>query len=177
MVDEFQRKNDELRRIAITDELTRLYNRREIERRIKAALEQTREGHRKIALAMLDIDFFKKVNDTYGHDAGDLALKGVSAILKKSIDEELGEAAGRWGGEEFFLLLPEKSIDEAIALAERVRQTVEAHDFPAVRHLTVSIGVTSADAESNYQEIFIQADSALYEAKQGGRNRVVKYSS
>ena len=187
MVDELQKNNDaltemnerlarankELHRIAVTDELTGLYNRREIERRIKEALERTKDDHRRIALVMLDIDFFKKVNDTYGHDVGDMALKEVSAILKASADEARGEAAGRWGGEEFFLLLPEKDLNGALALAERIRQTVEQHDFPEAKHLTVSMGVTCASADSNYQAIFIRADQALYEAKTGGRNRVV----
>ena len=177
MNERLARANEELHRIAVTDELTGLYNRREIERRIKEALERTKDDHRRIALVMLDIDFFKKVNDTYGHDVGDLALKEISAILKTSADEAQGEAAGRWGGEEFFLLLPEKDLNDALALAERIRQTVERHDFPEAKHLTVSMGVTCASADSNYQAIFIRADQALYEAKTGGRNRVVAAAS
>jgi diguanylate cyclase (GGDEF)-like protein len=173
MVAELQKANDELLRLAVTDELTGLYNRREIERRIKEALARARAEHRKIALVMLDIDFFKRVNDTYGHDAGDLVLKEVSAILRSSADAAFGEAAGRWGGEEFFLLLPEKCPAEAVTVAEQIRRTVEGRDFPEVGRLTVSLGVTCADPEANYQETFIQADRALYMAKTGGRNRVI----
>ena len=176
MNERLARANDELHRIAIIDELTGLYNRREIERRIKEALARARTDHRKIALVMLDIDFFKKVNDTYGHDVGDIVLKDVSAILQEAVDEAHGEATGRWGGEEFFVLLPDLTMEGAIALAERIRVAVELHDFPEARHLTVSMGVTSADPEANYQSIFIQADQALYEAKQSGRNRVVAFA-
>ena len=173
MNERLARANDELHRIAITDELTGLYNRREIERRIKAALEKSRTDKKKISLVMLDIDFFKKVNDCYGHDVGDLVLKDVSAILQDCTDESLGEAVGRWGGEEFFILLPDKPLEKALELAEMIRSVVERHDFPEAKHLTVSMGVTNANAESNYQAIFIQADQALYQAKQDGRNRVV----
>ena len=172
MNERLARANDELHRIAVTDELTGLYNRREIERRIKEALARAEDGRSRIALVMLDIDFFKKINDTYGHDVGDLVLKEVSAILRASADEARGEAAGRWGGEEFFLLLPEKELSDALALAETIRRTVERHEFPVARHLTVSVGVTSASADSDYQAIFIRADQALYEAKTDGRNRV-----
>ena len=124
------------------------------------------------AVLLIDVDRFKVINDTYGHDVGDLVLKEVSAILRASADEARGEAAGRWGGEEFFLLLPEKELSDALALAETIRRTVERHEFPVARHLTVSVGVTSASADSDYQAIFIRADQALYEAKTDGRNRV-----
>ena len=173
MNERLARANDELHHIAITDELTGLYNRREIERRIKAALEHAKTDDKTIALVMLDIDFFKKVNDTYGHDVGDIVLKDVSAILQEYTDESLGQASGRWGGEEFFVLLPNKNLNEALEAAERIREAVERHSFPEAKHLTVSIGVTCADADSNYQAIFIRADDALYQAKQGGRNQVV----
>jgi len=173
MNERLARANDELHRIAITDELTGLYNRREIERRIKAALERTKTDNKTIALVMLDIDFFKKVNDSYGHDIGDIVLKDVSAILQEYTDESLGQASGRWGGEEFFVLLPNKNLNEALEAAERIREAVERHSFPKTERLTVSLGVTCADANSNYQAIFIRADKALYQAKQSGRNQVV----
>lgn len=173
MNERLARANDELHRVAITDELTGLYNRREIERRVKDALEKAKTDHRSISLIMLDIDFFKKVNDTFGHDVGDLVLKEVSAILRENINSSHGEAVGRWGGEEFFMLLPDKGMTEALTLAEKIRNSVEVHDFPKARHLTISLGVTSTDVSSNYQAIFIQADQALYQAKNTGRNRVV----
>ena len=172
MNERLARANDELKRLAITDELTGLYNRREIERRIRESFERARDDHRKITLIMLDIDFFKKVNDSYGHDVGDMVLKEVSGILKENTDESHEEAAGRWGGEEFFILLPDKGMQEAIDLAEQIRKVVEQHDFPEARHLTISLGVTCAGEDANYQAVFIRADQALYEAKQNGRNRV-----
>ena len=173
MNERLARANEELYRIAITDELTGLYNRREIERRIKNSMEKLKTDKTELTLVMLDIDFFKKVNDTYGHDVGDEVLKEVSAILKDYTDEQSGESAGRWGGEEFLILLPDKGVKEAMELAERIRRTVEQHDFPTAKHLTVSMGVTCANADSNYHAVFINADQALYQAKESGRNQVV----
>ena len=165
--------NEKLHRIAITDGLTGLYNRREIEARIKAAIDKAKEEHKKAALVMLDIDFFKKINDTYGHDTGDLVLKQVSAILKSKADEELGQSAGRWGGEEFFLVLPDEDLEEALEVAEKIRIAVEHHYFPEAGHLTVSLGVTCADADSDYQTVYLKVDQALYDAKHEGRNCVI----
>ena len=176
MNERLARANAELNRVAVTDELTGLYNRREIERRIKESLEKAKEGHSGISLIMLDIDFFKKVNDTYGHDAGDRALREVSGILREYTDEACGEAAGRWGGEEFFVLVPDKKIEEALLLAEKIRKAVESRPFPGIGHLTVSLGVTDADAQTNYQAIFINVDRALYRAKNSGRKRVIRES-
>ena len=166
-----------LRNVMERDPLTQLFNRRSADRKMKLIMNREHGEETDFCISIGDIDFFKKVNDTYGHDVGDMALKEVSAILKASADEARGEAAGRWGGEEFFLLLPEKDLNDALALAERIRQTVEQHDFPEAKHLTVSMGVTCASADSNYQAIFIRADQALYEAKTGGRNRVVAAAS
>ena len=168
-----QEANEELRRVAVTDALTGLYNRGEIERRIRRSLEFTRTNQKKVSLIMLDIDFFKKVNDSFGHDAGDYVLKEVSAILARNTDQNRGEAAGRWGGEEFFILLPERSLEGATQLAEAIRETVDSHAFEVVGHLTVSMGVINADALDDYQGIYTRVDGALYEAKRGGRNRVV----
>ena len=174
MNEQLARANAELHRVAITDELTGLYNRREIERRVKEALEKAKADKGELALVMLDIDFFKKVNDTYGHDVGDLVLQEVSGILRENVVLDRGGAIGRWGGEEFFVLLPDQGLKEALNLAERVRVAVEHHDFPSAKHLTVSVGVACADADSSYQAIFIQADHALYWAKQHGRNQVAQ---
>lgn len=172
-VERLQRANEELHRAAMTDELTGLFNRREIEHRIKTALDEARRDRGIIALVMLDIDYFKKVNDVFGHDVGDVVLKGVASILAEQVDEARFEAVGRWGGEEFLVLLPNKGIDEAVMRAEKIRTAVESCEFSVAGHRTVSLGVTCASADSDYQAMFIRADQALYQAKQGGRNRTV----
>ncbi len=166
--------NAELKRVSITDALTGLYNRGEIDRRIREALDAAKESGKKLSLIMLDIDFFKKVNDNYGHDIGDLVLREVSGILKANSDETLGEAAGRWGGEEFFILLPDKNKAQALDLAEQIRAQVEAHRMEKVGGVTISVGVISADGNEDYHGIYTRVDDALYRAKKGGRNRVVE---
>ena len=173
MNEKLEEANRELHRVAVTDALTGLYNRREIERLIHSALLALNDPGKELSLIMLDIDFFKKVNDTYGHDVGDIVIRDVAAIIKSFVNESAGEAAGRWGGEEFFLLLPDKGLKEAAAIAEELRKAVEAHEFETAGHKTVSLGVVNVNAASDYQGIFIRADQALYEAKEGGRNRVV----
>lgn len=173
MNEKLEEANRELHRVAVTDALTGLYNRREIERLIHSALLALNDPGKELSLIMLDIDFFKKVNDTYGHDVGDIVIRDVAAIIKSFVNESADEAAGRWGGEEFFLLLPDKGLKEAAAIAEELRKAVEAHEFETAGHKTVSLGVVNVNAASDYQGIFIRADQALYEAKEGGRNRVV----
>ena len=166
--------NKKLTSMAITDELTGMYNRREIERRIQQSLAESNRQNKKVSLVMLDVDFFKKVNDTYGHETGDMVLKEVSAILKESVDESKGEAVGRWGGEEFFVLLLEQSVEHAIEFAERVRKKIESHHFDKINHLTVSLGVTSTSGAEDPKKIFSRVDDALYSAKANGRNCVIK---
>lgn len=166
--------NEKLRIMATVDELTALYNRREIERRINEALDNassTEVG--KVALIMIDVDHFKNVNDTCGHEVGDKILEGVAAVLNATVREYDGEAVGRWGGEEFFMLLPNTDLDEAVERAEEIRQTVELYPYPKIEHLTVSLGVTISDGSEDKKTVYKRVDDALYEAKDTGRNKTV----
>lgn len=165
--------NEKLLHMATVDELTAVYNRREIERRINAALDEAKETGRQIALVMMDVDHFKRVNDTCGHEAGDKILEGVAAVLNATVREYDGEAVGRWGGEEFFMLLPDNSLQEAYFRAEEIRQTVELYPFPKVDKLTCSLGVTVTNGGEDRKTVYTRVDNALYEAKETGRNRVV----
>jgi diguanylate cyclase (GGDEF)-like protein len=124
---------------------------------------------------MLDIDHFKKVNDTYGHLAGDTVLAGVARVIAKKLRDT--DLLGRYGGEEFTLLATPMEYTGAIQLAERIRALVEGHEFTYDAHrikVTVSIGVSTwqPSMKDNYEEMVRQADSALYSAKEAGRNRV-----
>ncbi|MBQ9438544.1 MAG: GGDEF domain-containing protein [Lachnospiraceae bacterium] len=160
-------------RMAETDELTGLYNRREISARIHSALDASAMFGQRSCLIMLDIDYFKKVNDTFGHTAGDHALKEVAKIMRSYANEEMGGCAGRWGGEEFFLLLPGLEIKESMEIVEKMRKEVEEHDFGEAGHLTVSMGVIACTGLEERRRIFTQVDEALYQAKQMGRNRAI----
>ena len=172
-MDEVLALNDRLSHMATTDELTNLYNRREIEHRIVEAIAAAREAGEPVSLVMLDIDHFKNVNDTYGHDVGDQVLRNVSAILRNATRQEVGYCAGRWGGEEFFVLLPDTDVAQAEDFAERVRKTVESFDFKKLRRLTASFGVITPPADMPVNSVFKAVDDALYSAKENGRNQVV----
>ena len=167
--EDLRRMNEKLKYIAETDELTGLYNRRRTQEGIQGALRGTKSG---VSLIMVDVDHFKRVNDSFGHDVGDLVLKGVADILKESAGEFPKAMAGRWGGEEFFLVLPEKDLKEAAGIAETVRERIERHDFGKVKALTASFGVVFGSGEKHYEELLRRCDEALYDSKENGRNRV-----
>ena len=129
------------------------------------------------SLIMTDIDHFKQVNDTFGHDIGDCVLRDVAFLLRDAVANAPGGAAGRWGGEEFFLLLPHTELHEAIEVAEALRKKVEDHEFVGAGHVTISLGVLAVTvAEANADKrtsLFTRVDNALYRAKKEGRNRVM----
>ena len=158
-----------LERLAAHDQLTGIYNRRRMDEIIRYELSKRRKGN-DLALLMYDIDHFKQINDTFGHDVGDEVLKGLTQLVAGTIRS--GDSLGRWGGEEFLCLLSGTPIEGAQLVAERIRRLVEGHDFGRAGHITISIGVTEATSEDTLESLFIRADKALYEAKNGGRNRV-----
>ncbi len=170
---QLQTMNVQLSYMALTDELTQLFNRREIEQRIHNAFVNAKAKGSTVALIMVDIDFFKKVNDTYGHATGDMVLREVAKIIHNQVNEDNDEAAGRWGGEEFIVLLPGYDSVGAQKVAERLRREVEEHEFTGVGQRTVSVGVTAAKIGESEEDVFIRSDNALYKAKETGRNRVV----
>lgn len=155
---------------ALTDELTKLDNRRSLAQRFLQEMQRARRHHNAIAFLMVDLDHFKVVNDTYGHPAGDAVLHQLAQILKTSARES--DVCARYGGEEFALILHETNEAGARTLAQRIRQAVEGATFPGGLKLTVSIGVAATDEAELFTQLMDRADSALYAAKQGGRNRV-----
>ena len=167
----------EVLQYATLDALTNLNNRRQLESRLKqeTAIAE-RQGH-PLSVMMLDIDFFKNFNDTYGHAVGDLVLKEVATSVKEALRES--DIPARYGGEEICVLLPFTDLEAAKQVAERVRSKVEARIVPVVingkennLNVTVSIGVAQYSKGSIPEELYIKADDALYEAKRNGRNRV-----
>ncbi len=169
---------EELKRLASTDPLTGLYNRRHFSDVGKDMLEVAKRYGRKLSLIILDIDRFKRINDEYGHDAGDEVIKALADLMKNSVRSS--DIVCRFGGEEFVILMPEISLEEAMSFAERLRKDVERVRVKlgdgGELHFTISIGVTEVNvsSENNLEPAIKRADNALYEAKRGGRNRVVR---
>lgn len=172
--------NDKLLYISLTDGLTSVDNRRSLEERLHEMFEHSLRLHEPIAVVMCDIDHFKLVNDTYGHAAGDEVLKQFAGILKAEAREI--DRVGRYGGEEFLLLLPGTVLDAAVTFAERLRGCVDEHTFSyegGTLQKTVSCGVAAFPHPrvSGRDALLKAADDALYVAKEAGRNRVVRFDS
>ncbi|KAB0602064.1 GGDEF domain-containing protein [Cupriavidus pauculus] len=159
----------ELEYRATHDTLTGALNRGAVIDRATAALARG-----SLALIVLDIDHFKRLNDDFGHPVGDAVICGVTACLKDTVCAE--GVIGRVGGEEFAALLPDFMIDEAIALAERMREAIAAYRFPSPvnRQVTASFGVSWSPQGRTFEHAYGRADEALYEAKRSGRNRVTR---
>jgi len=167
--------NKRLERLSITDGLTGLYNHRYFQDELARAFEESERYGRPLSLAIIDLDFFKKINDTHGHAVGDEVLKGVSRIFQDSIRGS--DLAARYGGEEFTLMLPETTLDDAVHSAEKIRALIESKPLQTRAGpiaVTVSVGVSTApDPEiPSARELIVVADGALYRAKRGGRNQV-----
>lgn len=164
--------NEKLKTAAIIDGMTGLYNRKEIQSQIEKKLENIH--NEKFSIAMFDIDNFKQVNDTYGHQEGDAVIIALADLLNNehaSYTEKL--SAGRWGGEEFMLLLSDTDVSAAALIADLIRKCFANTGFPVVRTQTVSIGVTQATQGDDIDTLCTRVDTALYKAKKTGKNKVV----
>ena len=171
-----ERSDRETYELATTDSLTGVYNRRTFKELAEPQLSRSRRGHLPVSLLMLDLDHFKRINDTYGHLAGDDVLKAFAVLVRNCLRKE--DLLARYGGEEFVVLLPGAAPPAAAILAERIREEVAARPFDANGHLvrvTVSQGVASeaGDTLPSLEAMLGRADEALYSAKNQGRNRVV----
>lgn len=164
------RMQQELERLATTDTLTGIRNRRAFDEQLALELTRARRYGQKLALILLDIDHFKRINDRHGHQVGDRVLVDLAHVVGSRL--RASEVFARWGGEEFIILAPNSDAEDAALLAEEVRARVEAHDFPEVGRVTVSLGVTEYTAEDSTDSLWKRADTALYRAKTAGRNRV-----
>jgi diguanylate cyclase (GGDEF)-like protein len=167
-------RNQELLQLASTDMLTGLANRRIIMQQAQAELRRARRYQKDLAVMMLDIDYFKRINDVYGHAAGDKVLSQFATLCRQSIRDT--DYAGRYGGEEFFILLPEVDVKTAILSAERLRITVAEHSFTITEAQTLSITCSIGLAmylpdQDDLDKLLLRADQALYQAKHQGRNR------
>lgn len=172
---QLQQANANLKRQATTDDLTGLANRRALHKRLFLEWKRAARSGGCLCLVMMDLDFFKAFNDTFGHQAGDTVLRRTAALLQ--LQTRAGDLAARYGGEEFAIVLSAASLDEARVFTERFRHAIESADWP-LRSITASFGVACTEpsktqsAETGTTSLIAQADAALYEAKLTGRNRV-----
>ncbi|MCH8329419.1 MAG: GGDEF domain-containing protein [Nanoarchaeota archaeon] len=157
--------------VAIKDEKTGLYNNKFFETTFEMEFEKAKRGYGKLSLIMIDIDFFKKINDTYGHIKADEFLERLGKILKKQIRKS--DIASRFGGEEFLILLPETSLSKAKKFASRLKKTINSDKILKKGNLTVSGGIAQYKKGDTKKKLKKRADTALYQAKNGGRNRFV----
>jgi len=165
---------EELERLANFDPLTGLYNRQAILGKLHELINRAKRYKEDFSLSMLDIDHFKKVNDRYGHLTGDEVLEKIAALIRRNIRDT--DIAGRYGGEEFIIILPQADLSSAMVVAERIRNIIENAEMKEsagnVFAITVSQGLSSWEQGEDVHSLISRADEALYKAKENGRNRV-----
>ena len=159
-----------LRELAETDSLTNILNRRMIFQFLDLEMERFRRYRKPFSVIMFDIDHFKQVNDTWGHEAGDSVLREMADVVGGALRKS--DRLARYGGEEFLVLSPETNAEDVLVLAERIRRVVEQHLFPQVGRVTISVGAKVAAEGEETQDLIKRADEAMYAAKNNGRNRV-----
>lgn len=166
-------KNQELLKLSITDKLTEIYNRAKLDKTLQEEFNRSKRYKTEFSVILIDIDFFKKVNDTFGHQIGDDVLKESAQVLKNSI--RLTDVLGRWGGEEFLIISPQTNLEGAVKIAEHINNAIKLYKFKTYPNkVTMSIGVASYFEDmSKIEEIVLNADKSLYKAKENGRDRVV----
>jgi two-component system, cell cycle response regulator len=167
--------NKRLELLSITDGLTRLHNHRHFQDELARAFEESQRYQRPLSLAMIDIDFFKKFNDTHGHAVGDDVLRGAAELYQSSVRST--DLVARYGGEEFAVMMPETMLDDAVTFAEKIRNLIATTPLKTQAgplNVTVSIGVASVPQSriQSAKELIVAADKALYRAKKNGRNQV-----
>ena len=170
-ISELQKEIKKNEFLAEKDALTKVYNRYKFEEILNQEMQRAKRYNTELSLILIDIDHFKDINDTYGHNVGDEILAKVAKLIEGRIRET--DILARWGGEEFVILIPETDQSGAIQLAETLRQLIESHQFPIVSNMTSSFGVCQYNGTITEKDFIYKADTALYKAKNLGRNRVV----
>jgi len=172
-ITEYEKQVNKLMKVAIYDDLTGIYNRGFFNKTVKDEIERVKRYDEKFSMILFDIDYFKNVNDTYGHDMGDYVLREISKTVDKS--RRNTDKFFRVGGEEFALLLFNTDLENAAIVAEKMRQKVENMALEKVGRVTISAGVTQCKGDDNFETLYKRSDEALYKAKNKGRNRVETY--
>ena len=162
--------NAGLKHLASTDELTGAENRRQFETTISNHMALAKRHGDPLCLVMFDLDYFKNVNDTYGHNVGDQVLAELSDVVRSSL--RAGDVFARWGGEEFLIMLPHCALDNGARIAEGLRQRFAQHEFSSVGHVTASFGVAQWQPGESAIDWIVRVDRSMYVAKDAGRNQV-----
>lgn len=170
---ELNLKNEELYKNSITDKLTNIYNRAKLDLALSEEIDRSKRYGSIFSIILIDVDFFKKVNDNYGHQVGDDVLKQSAKVLLENIRQT--DLLGRWGGEEFLIICTQTDKESALILAEKLRKTIKSHKYSTYpKEVTISLGVaTYSEKIKSVDDILLSADRALYDAKNQGRDRVV----
>jgi two-component system cell cycle response regulator len=174
LFDQVKIQQEQLFQLAMTDQLTGLYNRHSLVQLLPKYFSHSVRHSSPLSLLVLDIDHFKHINDNYGHTKGDDVLRKFGQLITANFRSE--DLIARYGGEEFVVIMANSTHDDAIEKAELLRTHIEKHLIEGVK-VTISIGVACADSHSNFELMFNQADTALYHAKESGRNQTITYSS
>jgi diguanylate cyclase (GGDEF)-like protein len=168
---DLQLREEQVRALSLTDQLTGIANRRKLDETVNLEIDRVRRFGGRLALAMVDIDHFKRINDEFSHQVGDAVLAAVAAVIRSQTRKT--DLPSRYGGEEFAILMPETSLATAVVYAERIREMLEASTIsPLPWPVTASFGVAEFMAGESAESLFRRADLALYQAKRNGRNRV-----
>ncbi|WP_304545864.1 sensor domain-containing diguanylate cyclase [Sulfurimonas microaerophilic] len=165
-----QQKKLEFEKLATTDILTDVYNRYSIMKQIEEEINRIKRKEEFLSLIMYDFDHFKNVNDNFGHDVGDYVLKETTKVISGVIREI--DKIGRYGGEEFLILLPFSNLSNALEVAERIRDAVASHHFKDVGHITISLGVVEYKKDESRKSLLKRVDEKMYESKHSGRNKI-----
>ena len=165
------KKQETIHSFAVHDALTGIYNRHGVNELLNQQIKEYNRTQKEFSLLFFDIDFFKRVNDTYGHEMGDYVLVNIAKIVNENIRSS--DIFARWGGEEFLLFLPHTKLEDAKQLAEKLRATIEKHAFSDIDTITCSFGVTLLQEGEDKNSFIKRADTLLYKAKSSGRNCVV----
>ena len=171
--DDKEKMLQELKLLVNIDSMTQIFNRKRVEEILISEIKRSNRYETPLSILLLDIDKFKNINDNYGHNIGDEVLKAFADLVKLNIRET--DYFGRWGGEEFLIILPSTDLNDAYTIAEKIRIIVEKQSINTLQKITISIGVTQLDHDNTYTDMIRKADFSMYNAKANGRNRVEKY--
>ena len=164
-----------LEQLATVDKLSGLYNRMKIETYCDMEIDRAERYNEIFSMILIDIDYFKEINDAHGHNIGDRVISNISKVLQSSI--RCVDYVGRWGGEEFLILLPKTTAQQAFQIAEKIRITIMEEDFSPAQNITISAGITEYIQGDTTEKIIQRADDELYKAKESGRNQIQIYEA
>ncbi len=167
---QIEKMNEKLRDISTKDFLTNIYNRRKLDEMIEQEYNRAIRNGTKFSIILIDLDFFKSVNDTYGHSVGDKILIETAQLLESNIRNI--DMVGRWGGEEFLIICPDTNIEQVLCVSEKLRKLIAKYKFSVVHNRTSSFGVATYENSDTISGLIARADRGLYQAKENGRNRV-----